>query len=143
MGEFSYQPPTLQKKEEQGPDDLRTQMRQHALSKPAFMREWARYNNAMKLSEQEHQFWRFRHSRSRKRHDKKQREIHAKNIKFVNENRDVVERGRHWDCLVRFAELVLMHPERIELEFGDEKLVRTALRNCLDLLLPWFPPYPN
>ncbi|HEG1826105.1 TPA: hypothetical protein SCR59_000679 [Enterobacter cloacae] len=130
-------------KEEYGPDDLRTQMRQHALSKPAFMREWARYNNAMQLSEQEHQLWRFRHSRSRKRHDKKQQEIHAKNIQFVNENRDLVERGRHWSCLVRFAELVLMHPERIELEFGDEKLVRTALRNCLDFITPVVPTLPE
>ena len=126
-------------KEDQGSDDLRTQMRQHALSKPAFMREWARYNNAMKLSEQENQLWKFKHSRSRKRHDKKQREIHAKNIKFVNENRDIVERGRHWQCLLRFAELVLMHPERIELEFGDEKLVRNALRNCLDFITPEVP----
>ncbi|MBA5600034.1 hypothetical protein H1224_03055 [Pectobacterium aroidearum] len=126
-------------KEEQGSDDLRTQMRQHALSKPAFMREWAKYNNAMKLSEQEHQFWRFRHSRSRKRHDKKQREIHTRNIKFVNENREIVEQGRHWECLVRFADLVLMHPERIELEFGDEKMVRTALRNCLDFITPEVP----
>ncbi|MEG6215376.1 hypothetical protein UXO42_09495 [Enterobacter quasihormaechei] len=126
-------------KEEQGPDDLRTQMRQHAISKPAFMREWARYNNATKLSEREHQLWRFRHSRSKKRHDKKQREIHAKNIKFVYENRAIIECGRHWSCLVRFAELVLMHPERIELEFGDEKLVRTALRNCLDFITPEVP----
>lgn len=131
------------KKEEQGSDDLRTQMRQHALSKPAFMREWARYNNAMKLSEQEHQLWRFSHSRSRKHHDKKQREIHAKNIKFVNENRDIIERGRHWKCLLRFAELVLMHPERIELEFGDKKLVRTALRNCLDFITPEVPTLPE
>lgn len=130
-------------KEEQAPDDFRTQMRQHALSKPAFMREWARYKNAMKLSEQEHQLWRLRHSRSRKRHDKKQREIHAKNIKFVNENREIVERGRHWGCLVRFAELMLMHPERIELEFGDEKLVRTALRNCLDFIAPVVPTLPE
>ncbi len=29
-------------KEEQGPDDLRAQIRQHAISKPTFMREWAR-----------------------------------------------------------------------------------------------------
>ncbi|WP_338326710.1 hypothetical protein [Pectobacterium brasiliense] len=130
-------------KEEQGPDDLRTQMRQHALSKPAFMREWARYNNAMKLSEQKHQFWRFRHSRSRKRHDRKQRDIHTRNIKFVNENREIVERGCHWGCLVRFAELVLMHPERIELEFGDEKLVRTALRNCLDFITSVVPTLPE
>lgn len=114
-------------------------MRQHALSKPAFMREWARYNNAMQLSAQDHQVWRFRHSRSRKRHDRKQQEIHAKNIKFVNENRDIIERGRHWGCLVRFAELVLMNPEKIESDFGDEKLVRTALRNCLDFITPEVP----
>lgn len=130
-------------KEEQGPDDLRAQMRQHALSKPAFMREWARYNNATKLSGQERQVWRFRHSRSMKRQQKKQREIHAKNIKFVNENREIVEQGRHWSCLVRFAELVLMNPERIELEFGDETLVRTALRNCLDFITPEVPTLPE
>ncbi|EGS9063404.1 hypothetical protein I4K00_001802 [Salmonella enterica] len=130
-------------KEEQGPDDLRTQMRQHALSRPAFMREWARYNNAMKLSEQEDQIWRFKHSRRRKRYERKQREIRARNIKFVNENREIVEHGRHWGCLVRFAELVLMHPERIELEFGDEKLVRTALRNCLDFITPVVPTLPE
>ncbi|BAT40731.1 hypothetical protein N6N65_11575 [Escherichia albertii] len=130
-------------REEQGFDDLRAQMRQHALSKPAFMREWARYNNAMKSSEQEAQLWRFRHSRSRKRHERKQREIHARNIKFINENRDIVERGCHWRCLVRFAELVLMHPERIEFEFSDEKLVRTALKNCLDFITPEVPTLPE
>ncbi|MCU1787367.1 hypothetical protein CUU54_00650 [Pectobacterium polaris] len=130
-------------KEEQGSDDLRAQMRQHALSKPAFMREWARYNNAMKLYEQEHQFWRFGHSRSRKRHDKKQREIHTKNIEFVNKNKDIVEKGRHWGCLLRFAELILMDPEKIELEFGDEKLVRAALRNCLDFITPVVPTLPE
>lgn len=130
------------KKEEQGPDELRTQMRQHALSKPTFMRAWASYNNAMRLSKQEY-VWRFRRSRKMKRRDRKQREIHLRNIKFVNENRDAVEQGRHWACLVRFAELVLMHPERIELEFGDEKLVRTALRNCLDFITPEVPTLPE
>lgn len=130
-------------KEEQGPDDLRTQMRQHALSRPTFMREWVRYNNAMKLSGQDHQLWRFRHSRKMKRRDRKQREIHARNIKFVNENRDIVERGRHWRCLLRFAQLVLMDPAKIELEFGDEKLVRTALRNCLDFITPEIPTLPE
>lgn len=97
-------------KDEQGPDDLRLQMRQHALSKPTFMREWVRFNRAMKLSVRDHQVWRLKHSRSMKRHDRKQREIRAKNIKFINENRDIVEHGRHWGCLVRFAELVLMSP---------------------------------
>ncbi|MBD7351073.1 hypothetical protein HPO06_17600 [Klebsiella pneumoniae] len=130
-------------KEEQGPDDMRAQMRQHALSKPVFMREWARFNNGMKLSEQEHLFWRFRHNRSMKRHDRKRREIHARNIKFVSENKEIIERGRHWGCLVRFAELVLMDPAKIELEFGDEKLVRAALRNCLDFITPEVPTLPE
>ncbi|HDY8969189.1 TPA: hypothetical protein RRI30_004931 [Klebsiella pneumoniae] len=130
-------------KEEQGPDDLRAQMRQHALSKPVFMREWARFNNGMKLSEQEHLFWRFRHNRSMKRHDRKRREIHARNIKFVSENKEIIERGRYWGCLVRFAELVLMDPAKIELEFGDEKLVRAALRNCLDFITPEVPTLPE
>lgn len=130
-------------KEEQGPDDLRAQMRQHALSRPAFMREWARYNNAMKLSQQEHQVRRFRHSRSMKRHDRKRQEIRAANMKFVNENREIVESGRHWSCLVHFAELVLMDTAKIELEFGDEKLVRTALRNCLDFITPEVPTLPE
>lgn len=130
-------------KEEQGPDDLRAQMRQHALSKPTFMREWAQYNNAMKLSQQEHQVWRFKHSRSMKRHDRKRLEIRAANMKFVNENREIVESGRHWSCLVHFAELVLMGPAKIELEFGDDKLVRTALRNCLDFITPEVPTLPE
>jgi len=130
-------------KEEQGPDDLRAQIRQHALSKPTFMREWARFNNAMKLSQQEHQVRRFRHSRSKKRYDRKQREIRAANMKFVNENREIVESGRHWSCLVHFAELILMGPAKIELEFGNEKLVRTALRNCLDFITPEVPSLPE
>lgn len=97
----------------------------------------------MKLSEQEHLFWRFRHNRSMKRHDRKRREIHARNIKFVSENKEIIERGRHWGCLVRFAELVLMDPAKIELEFGDEKLVRAALRNCLDFITPEVPTLPE
>jgi hypothetical protein len=126
-------------KEEQGPDTLRTQMRQHALSKPKFMREWTRFNAAMKLSGKKQQISRFRYSRSMKRHEKKQQEIHTANIKFVNENRESVEQGQHWGCLVRFAQLVLMNPERIESEFGDEALVRNALRNCLGFVTPQVP----
>ncbi|HCD4851970.1 TPA: hypothetical protein NBR86_005052, partial [Klebsiella pneumoniae] len=41
------------------------------------------------------------------------------------------------------AELVLMDPAKIELEFGDEKLVRAALRNCLDFITPEVPTLPE
>lgn len=130
-------------KEEQGPDDLRTQLRQHALSKPEFMHEWARFNNAMKLSEQKHHVLRLRHSRTMKRHDRRRREVRAANMKYVNENREIVESGCHWSCLVHFAELVLMKPERIESEFVDESLVRNALRNCLNFITPEIPTLPE
>lgn len=127
------------KKEEQSSDDLRLLIRQHALSKPTFMREWSRFNNAMKLSRQENPHWRFRHSRGMKRHEIKQKELHAAKIKFINENRDIIEGGRHWSSLIDFAELVLMNPERIEAEFGNERMVRNALRNCLDFITPEVP----
>ncbi|MEH7881265.1 hypothetical protein V7799_28685 [Rhizobium laguerreae] len=61
-------------------------------------------------------------------------DIRAANIKFVKENRELVESGRHWGFLNRFANLTLMHPDQIEHEFGDQVLVRNALRNCLDFI---------
>lgn len=130
-------------KEEQGPDDLRTQMRQHALSKPTFMREWARFHYAMKLSQQEHQGWIDKDRRRTRRNERKQREIRAANMKFVNENRDIVASGRHWNCLLHFAKLTLIKPEKIEWVFGDEKLVQTALRNCLDFITTMVPTLPE
>ena len=36
-----------------------------------------------------------------------------------------------------------MDPAKIELEFGDEKLVRAALRNCLDFITPEVPTLPE
>jgi hypothetical protein len=52
---------------------------------------------------------------------------------------ELVEGGRHWDCLVLFAELVLTAPDEIEQEFGNEAIVRNALRNCLDFIAPHVP----
>lgn len=128
------------KKGEQGPDEFRRYMRMQALEKPAFMREWARINRATALRfKREDRKWRTMRSRSMARHRKRQEDIHAANIKYVQDNRDLVESGRHWSCLVRFAELVLMHPDKIEDEFGDETLVRNALRNCLDFIAPHVP----
>ena len=73
------------------------------------------------------------------RRRRKKDEIRAANIKYVQDNRELVEGGRHWSCLVRFAGLVLMAPDKIEHEFGDDKLVRNALRSCLDFITPHIP----
>jgi hypothetical protein len=117
-----------------GPDELRRRMREHALKKPAFMRAWAKSERDAARFEREYRIPSFRYSRRMKRRDRRENEVRAANIKYVRENRALVESGQHWNCLVRFAELVLMKPDRIEDEFGDEVIVRNALRNCLSLV---------
>jgi cytidylate kinase len=123
-----------------GPDSLRCHMRKQASKKPAFMRRWAWLNRLLTIqAKQDDRKYNFKHRRSMKRRDHKKRQLNAKNIKFVQENREQVEGGRHWNCLVCFAELVLNKPEDIEQKFGDEKLVRNALINCLEFIEPVVP----
>lgn len=118
-----------------GPDYLRRHMREQASKNHMFMRRWAWLNRqAAMRAKLEDRKWNAKHRRSMRHGDKRVRQRNAENIKFVQENREMVESGRHWRCLVRFAELVLNHPEDIEQEFGDEKLVRNALTNCLDFI---------
>lgn len=118
----------------QGPDSLRRKMREQAQEKPAFMREWMKHNRDTKKFENDHRLTRLRHTRMMKNRRTQEDDIRAKNIKYVQDNRDIVESGQHWTCLVRFANLVLNKPDKIEHEFDDEALVRTALRNCLNFI---------
>lgn len=74
-----------------------------------------------------------------KRQRRAEQEVRAKNIAYVQENRALVESGQHWSCLVRFAQLVLNDPDKIVFEFGEEALVRNALRSCLDFIAPHVP----
>jgi hypothetical protein len=124
---------------ERGVDSLRRHMREHALEKPSFMREWVKSNRSAKQFEREHGMRPFRHTRRMKRRDRKQDDIRVANMKYIQENREVVEGGCHWGLLVRFAEHALMAPDKIEHEFGDAMLVRNALRSCLDFIAPNTP----
>ncbi|MCF6254799.1 MAG: hypothetical protein L3J98_15360 [Gammaproteobacteria bacterium] len=126
-------------KEKQGSDDLRRHMREQALEKPSFMREWAKSNRTTEQFERKHGMRRFKSARRMGRRRRHQDEIRAANIKYVQDNRELVEGGRHWDCLVRFAKLVLNDPDKIVHEFGDETLVRNALRNGLNFIAPNVP----
>ena len=121
-------------KEERGADGLRRHMREQALEKSSFMRKWVKSNRAEVQFQRRNRMQRFKHARRMARRRRKQDEIHAANIKYVQDNRELVEGGRHWNLLVRFAELALMAPDKIEHEFGDGTLVRNALRNCLDFI---------
>lgn len=128
------------KSEERGANPLRQHMREQALLKPKFMQVWARSNKVTKEQfQREHHKWHCRRSRRIERQDKKPMALRAANIKYVQENRELVESGRHWGCLVRFSELLLMEPDRIELEFGDKMIAHNALLNCLDFISPHIP----
>jgi len=134
----SFLPPHYfhRSKEQRGPDLLRRHMRLQANEKMDFMAVWASRNRCVRRTFPDSNR---KHRRMMKRRERKQISVHSKNIDYVNENRELVVSGRHWGCLQRFAELVLNHPEDIEKEFGDESLVRTALRNCLDFIEPNIP----
>ncbi|VVM70711.1 NACHT domain-containing protein [Pseudomonas fluorescens] len=126
-------------KEERGADILRRHMREQALLKPTFMREWAKSNRTAAQSEQSNRMPMLRHTRRMKRLRKQQANNHASNIKYVQANRQLVESGLHWGYLVRFAQLTLMSPDEIEQSFGEESIVRNALRNCLNFIAPHVP----
>ncbi|EOF5098453.1 hypothetical protein ACK1QP_001607 [Salmonella enterica] len=127
-------------KEERGPDSLRRHMRQQALLKVPFMREWMLLNRAIALSKNERKNLNWgKHSRKMSRRNRKQREVRAKNIQYINEFRDVIESGNHMGCLKQFARTVLMSEDKVQLEFGDDALVRCALRNSLEFIASVLP----
>ncbi|WP_330210882.1 NACHT domain-containing protein [Pseudomonas sp. AM4(2022)] len=124
--------------DELGSDPLRQRLRKQALAKPEFMRAWAIFARAAskmgKLDGLPRNL-----KRRFKRSQRRQALIHEKNILYVRENRDLIASGAHWACLARFAELTLMHPEKINEEFGDKEIVHTALKNCLSFIAPSVP----
>ncbi|MBU9823923.1 NACHT domain-containing protein [Rahnella perminowiae] len=121
-------------KEKVGHKKLRQLARQQANLKPAFMNEWARFNNSMARLELENHGWKRQFSRGKKRTKKRQAKIRERNREYVAVNREDITNGRDWGSLIHFSELMLMDPNRIEREFDDEKMIRNALRNCLSFI---------
>ena len=126
--------------DQQGPHELRRHMREHALEKPQFMREWVKKN---RMAEQQYErdscLRADRFGKRKRRRRRKQAKIRRANIEFIQDNRNLIERVRHWNSLVGFAQLTLMGPDHIGSRVGDEELVRSALRNCLDFIAPHVP----
>ena len=127
----------LHNKKELGTNSLRQHMRKQALEKPAFMQEWARSNKQAAQFIQEHRMP--NQNRRMRRRNRDQNKRRAANIKFVQDNRELVESGRHWNCLVRFADLTLMEPDSIEQEFAEKAVARNALINCFDFIASEIP----
>lgn len=125
--------------DKRGPDDLRRNMRAHAREKPEFLRSWAKQNRAANEYVRTHRY----RGRTRRRGRRSAEQLRTKrrktNRKFFEDNRNVIESGRHWSVLRFFSSLVLNEPEKIESETGDTQLVRRALSNCLDFIEPHVP----
>lgn len=120
-------------------DSLRRHMREQASKKILFMREWVKFNRSVALSRHESRFTMLKHSRKRRRYSRQRDLVRAANITFIQGNRELIEGGKNWACLVHFAEMTLMSPKEIKQQVGDETLVRNALRNCFDILAPQIP----
>ena len=131
------------RKAERGPNSLRNHMRMQAMAKSKFMSLWAMANRGIAQFEREDRLRRSKFKRRMRRRKKQQNDIRHRNFKFFNESRELIESGRHWNCLHRFAQLVLMSPEKIEREVGDESIVHCAFRNCLDFIAPRVPDLPK
>ncbi|AVP34910.1 hypothetical protein C6W84_13910 [Acinetobacter baumannii] len=111
---------------------LRQYAKSQARKKNDFLKAWTRKNLADKKNYLETQS---RVSRRRIKNGKfKRQKIRNENIIYIQQNRALVESGKHWNCLYRFATNIVNKPETIEAEFGDENLVRNALKNCLPFI---------
>lgn len=126
-------------KEERGPDYSRRHMREQAKEKPAFMREWIKSNRYTSEFRQDSLSWFRKVNRQNKRNNLENSEIHLKNIKYIQENRELIERGCHWQLLVDFSQSILFNPNNVAAEFGDEQIVQNALINCLSFIEPHVP----
>lgn len=123
--------------DKQGPDNFRRYLRQQALAKPRFMKEWVVFNRAMAIAQSTSGMAKLR--RRGMRGLKQRTKAAEARAKYFQDNRQLIEGGRHLGYLSRMADLTLIQPDRIREEFGDETIVKNALRNCLSFVAPHIP----
>lgn len=120
--------------------ELRRHMRTHALSNDLFMLPWSKINHYERVQrfEQDLKYGK-RMRRLQARNKKRRQKVIERNTAFVHANRALIESGKHWNTLRRFAELVLFRPEDVEEKLGDKTIVKNALSNCLGYIEPHVP----
>lgn len=118
---------------EKKPNLLRRYMRNQALQKPAFLIAWYRINQESKEFYQRNTL-KYNRKKSIRNINRKKRKSLARNIQYIQQNRELIESGSHWDSLLSFSYTFLQEPGKIAEKFGDEKLVRNALYNCINYI---------
>lgn len=118
-------------------DLLRRHMREQAKLNPEFLKIWHKESiNQKQFNKKNKRNYTIRHNR---RYNKKQNNIYAENIKYIQENKQLIESGKHWNFLYHFSYTSLQEPEKIIEKYGDEQLVRNALYNCFNFIEPHIP----
>ena len=117
--------------------ELRRYSKVQAREKNEFLNAWTRKNLAAKKIYLETQ--RIVNRRRMKNGKFKRQMIRNKNIQYLQNNRELIEAGKHFGCLIDFANLTLHRPERIKEEFDDINLVKTSLKNCLPFIESYVP----
>lgn len=123
---------------EKSPNPLRQYMRKKALQRPELLRIWYR-NNREHKAYYKNDILRYNRKKRVRAYNKKQLKSRNKDIKYIQENRKLIESGKHWRALLHFSHAVLFEPNKIIEKFGDEKLIRNSLYNCLDYIKPDIP----
>lgn len=118
---------------------LRRVMRLHAISDISFMKEWSLFNKRIKSLDYDTIIFNKKHKREERRYNNSRNNIVKSNINYINNNEFLIKSGKDWWSLCKFSELILMEPDKIKLEVGNEELVRVALINCIDFISPEVP----
>ena len=117
--------------------ELRRYAKVQAKEKNEFLKAWTKKNLAAKKSYLETQ--RIVNRRRIKNGKFKRQMIRNENIQYLQNNRELIEAGKDFGCLIDFANLTLHRPERIKEEFDDINLVKTSLKNCLPFIESYVP----
>lgn len=117
--------------------ELRRYAKIQTREKNEFLKAWTKKNLAAKKSYLETQ--RIFNRRRIKNGKFKRQMIRNENIQYLQNNRELIESGKHFGYLIDFANLTLNRPERIKEEFDDINLVKTSLKNCLPFIESYVP----
>jgi hypothetical protein len=119
-----------------GPNPTRARMRAQARTSRELLRIWTKINRASRDLIRRDQV-RFGHSR---RHYKRlEAERKAGLLANFETNRALIEAGRHWGWLIALAQRYLHGAHEDDLVVIDEKLIETALLNCITFIAPEIP----
>lgn len=117
--------------------ELRRYVKLQAREKNDFLKAWTKKNFTSRSNNEKVKRLK---NKYRVRNGKfKQKIVKKENIQYIQDNYELILSGKHWGILNHFADSTLNEPERITELFGDENLVKTALKNCLSFIEPRIP----